>query len=471
MVAVNVANTESMMEIEILKQFNWWWENYSFRFSMENIIERKIIEEIKEYIEVPQILAILGIRRTGKTTLLRQIINKLLDNKISPKNIFFFSFEQHLGKNTPDILENIINLYFQKVLNKNLMELKEKHFVFLDEIQYIENWQDIIKRYYDLNKNIKFIISGSMSTVIRKKSRESLAGRIFEIHMQFLNFSEFCKIKKSGLDIPTVSTKYILNTDDSTLSKIRDFYSWNASKIESLYEEYIYKGQFPETATLQNDQMVNDYIKTSILKKILIEDSPSIFKIDKSSEFSSVYRIISRETGNLFEIMNLSREIGISKDTLNNYFYYYEQIYLAKIIFNYTKKLRQQYRIHKKFYISSPNFTCNELNINNASLFFNKIIGSLVETDTFQKLANYFETINFWNYRGREVDFVVFYGKDAFPVEVKYLEKISNRDYKTLLEFMEKNKLTTGIVITKNISSIRLEKNKKLIFIPIWTLT
>lgn len=123
---------------------------------------------------------------------------------------------------------------------------------------------------------------------------------------------------------------------------------------------------------MDNERMVNDYIRTSILRKILVEDSPSIFGIDKPAEFSAVYKIISRETGNLFEIMNLSREIGISKDTLNNYFYYYEQIYLAKIIFNYTKKLRKQFRIHKKFYISSPNFTCNELNVTQDSQLFLK---------------------------------------------------------------------------------------------------
>lgn len=113
------------MNLETLKQFNYFWENPSFRFPMENIIQREIIKNIKEYVESPQILAILGIRRTGKTTLLRQLANELLDKNIPSKNIFFFSFEQHLGKNTADILESLINLYFNKILNENIMEIKK----------------------------------------------------------------------------------------------------------------------------------------------------------------------------------------------------------------------------------------------------------------------------------------------------------------------------------------------------------
>ncbi|MBI4651311.1 ATP-binding protein [Candidatus Desantisbacteria bacterium] len=458
------------MDLEAIKTFNPWWINTKYRFDLQNYIERHVHKEIEKYFNVPQIISLLGLRRSGKTTLMQQYINKLLNAQTPSESIFFFSFEDYLGKNEPEILEDIINIYLQKFLQKDIWDIKSIHYIFLDEIQYINHWQDLVKRFYDKNRNLKFIISGSFSSVIKKKSTESLAGRIFEINIPLLSFSEYCSLKNVFQEIPFFSIKNLLDISSSDIKKIEKFNDLNSRKIEIIYSDYLYKGQFPEISLFKDESMVNNYIRGSILKKILTEDAPKIYKIEKIGEFASIYKIISKETGNLFEILNLAREVGINKDTLNNYLYYMEQLFLIRLIYNYTRKLRHQYRIQKKIYISSPNFTCNELNINSNSSAFSLIVGNLVETAVYQIISKEFENVSFWRYRDKEVDFIIEDGENVIPIEVKYVNKLLPKHLKNLLYFLEYNKLGYGIVITKNEINLTTIDGKKILFLPVWAL-
>lgn len=458
------------MDLEFIKGFNPWWTVPNFRFSEKGIILRPIIKEIDKYIEAPQIISILGLRRTGKTTVLKHYINKLLDGNISSDKILFFSFEDYLGKSEADVLETLLNIYLNRYLQKDIWEIKEKLYIFLDEIQYIDHWQDILKRFYDKNNNLKFIISGSFSAVIRKKSTESLAGRLFEVAVPLFSFYEYCLLRNLNLNFSPVSVKNLTKITSKELSATSKFQELYQTKLEQLYEEYLYKGQFPEAALFREDDLASGYIRGSILKKILTQDAAKIFKIDKIGEFSALYKIISKETGNLFELSNLAREVGINKDTLNNYLYYLEHLFLLRLIYNYTKKLRKQYRIQKKIYIASPNFTCNELSVNNNSPLFTMILGNLVETAVFQLLNYQHKEVFFWRKREKELDFIIKENETLVPIEVKYVNKLLPKHLSVLLDFMKSNKLKEGVVITKNKADISTIGECKILFVPAWVL-
>ncbi|MFH1454546.1 MAG: ATP-binding protein [Armatimonadota bacterium] len=458
------------MELNAISGFNPWWTDSSFRFSEEGIVNRPVMDKFDKYIDVPQIISVLGLRRSGKTTILKHYINKLLNAGNIPDKIFFFSFEDYLGKNEPEILESIINTYLNKYLQEDIYQIKDKLYIFLDEIQYIEHWQDILKRFYDKNKNIKFIISGSFSAVIKRKSTESLAGRIFEITVPLFSFYEYCLLKNAPINFKPLLIKEALNITTIGLNDIDKIQQLYGDKIEPLYNEYLYKGQFPEAALFHEEDLVVNYIRGSILKKVLTEDAPKVFKIDKIGEFSSLYKIISKETGSLFELLNLAREVGINKDTLNNYLYYLDHLFLLKLIYNYTGKVRKQYRIQKKIYIASPNFTCNELNISCNSSSFPMILGPLVETVVFQLLNNQYREIFFWKQRQKEVDFIIEDQDKIIPIEVKYVNKILPRHLSNLVYFMKRNELHLGLVATKNKAGITFIEDRKIIFIPVWAL-
>ncbi|MBU0646839.1 AAA family ATPase [Patescibacteria group bacterium] len=183
---------------EIIKQNKHWANNTSW-FDTKKY-QRKLLSELISYIEEEQILSIVGLRRTGKTTILWQIIQHLIKNKnINSKNILFLSFDEALITSKLSL-----NKYLDAFLDKT--KNNELKYIFLDEIQYIDKWQHILKRYYDTIGNIKFIISGSSSLFVRKKTTESLAGRIYEFKLNHLDFDEFLDtnifhfIKKSKRD-------------------------------------------------------------------------------------------------------------------------------------------------------------------------------------------------------------------------------------------------------------------------------
>lgn len=459
-----------MMNLELIKGFNPWWSNPIFRFSEEGFIKRLILKEIDKYIKIPQILSILGLRRTGKTTILKHFINKLLDEKKPESNIIFFSFEDYIGKKEPEALEKLLTIYLQKYLQKDIWEVQEKIYIFLDEIQYINHWQDILKRFYDKNKNLKFIISGSFSAVIRKKSVESLAGRIFEVIVPLFSFYEYCLLKKHHFNFEPIKIKDLADVTIKELNNIAEVQELNGSQISDIYEEYLYKGQFPEAVGFTDDSLVSGYIRGSVLNKILTEDAPKIFKIDKVGEFSSLYKIISKDTGNLFELLNMAREIGINKATLHNYIYYLEHLFLIKLVYNYTKKIRKQYRIQKKIYVASPNFTCNELSIGSNSPSFSLILGNLAETAVFQLLNYHYNEIFFWKHREKEIDFIVEGKNKIMAIEVKYVNTILPKHLNNMFNFMKQNKLKQGIIITKNKAGLSDTKEHSIVYVPIWSL-
>lgn len=117
------------------------------------------------------ILTLNGPRRSGKTFLMKQAMLWLVENKHIPyKNICYFQFSGSL--NEKDIIHGVVDLFLKKYAGK------KRKYIFFDEVQYVDFWQDQIKYSYDLLNDIKFIVSGSTSLFYRQKSKESLAGRI-----------------------------------------------------------------------------------------------------------------------------------------------------------------------------------------------------------------------------------------------------------------------------------------------------
>ena len=172
--------------ISYMREFNPWWEG---KFKLE-YKEREIYSKIKKFLDMPQIIALTGLRRVGKTTIMLKIVEEWLSSGFNPQNIFFFSFDDFKGSSLKELVEE-----YERVHNK---KLSDERFLFLfDEIHKIDNWQEQIKIIYDIYKNnIKIIVSGSESLFIRKKFKESLAGRIFEFKIDTLTFKEFIKFKE-----------------------------------------------------------------------------------------------------------------------------------------------------------------------------------------------------------------------------------------------------------------------------------
>jgi len=287
----------------ILKQ-NLWWEKKEIE-EIRDYKERFLLKEIWEYLKDPQIIAILGLRRTGKTVLLLQIIKRLLKG-ISPKKILYFSFDEILGKD-PEVIEKILEIYENEILKENLKNV----YIFFDEINHLENWQIILKRFYDLKRNIKFFISGS-SSIYLKKTKESLAGRIYEFNLPPLDFKEFLYLK--GIEIKDIFLQRL------TLKKELN--------------KYFFSGSFPEIINESDFLKVKKYVN-SVIEKIIFYDIPKVYEIAEPEVLKTILSFVAQKPGMLMEYQTLASNLGISYQTISKYVGYLEKAFLIKLIYNF----------------------------------------------------------------------------------------------------------------------------------------
>ena len=142
---------------------NPWWKKEKINSKFLLSRKRYEFEDILAKIEDKRILSIIGPRRVGKSTLIYQTINYLLEEKkVDEKRILLFSGDDpSLFFNENDKLSDVLEVYFNEILEEDITKLSSKVYIFIDEIHFIKNWQNYLKICYDRKYNIKFIVTGS----------------------------------------------------------------------------------------------------------------------------------------------------------------------------------------------------------------------------------------------------------------------------------------------------------------------
>ncbi|MBI5635951.1 ATP-binding protein [Candidatus Micrarchaeota archaeon] len=360
------------------------------------------------------ILSVTGLRRVGKSILLKQLADELVGNGVNPREIMYFSFDNSPGEPSEAVME-WAKKFSLDYRNKRL-------YVFLDEIEKVGNWGEKLKLLYD-NTQIKFIISGSASMLVRKGS-ESLAGRILEHKLDPLSFDEYAQmrgIRPEGVEWP-------------------------------LYEEYLHK-QFPELAA--TDVEPSDYVR-SIADKVICEDLPKLYDAVSREVGEKIFRIIARSPGQIIESSDIAKDLGVNRESASKYLDALASSYLVRKVYNYAGNTRKSERSAKKYYPYCANLCDYMLPV--------PVEFSLIaETDVaFQLNAEYFSR------DGRnEIDFIVGRNLDA-GVEVKMRKTIDAQDAKGLLNTRLKLKRRSIIGfphskkdIPKGISFVELQNTAK----------
>jgi len=404
-----------------LFESNPWW-----RKKLEiNYKDRDIYQKLQKYIDAKQIIALTGLRRVGKTTIMLKIIQERIELGFASNNIVYFSFDTFRDLDLSELIE-----VYSKEYDKNIEDFK---YIFLfDEIQKIDNWEEQIKRLYDLHTNFKIIISGSESLFVRKKSKESLAGRMFEFKIESLSFKEFLSFK----DIK---------------SKPLGLYE---KELVGAFEDFMLSGGFPELVNIKDNDFIKNYIRETVVEKILFRDIPLIYPIRDVSILESIFKIISGNPGQIIEINKLACEVGLSRRVVSLYLGYLENSFLIKKIFNFSRNQRKSAKKLKKYYPTIPALGFIYGNEDVKPKIFENIIVLQTGTDFFWRDA----------YKN-EVDIVLNKEKKIIPMEVKYG---NIKDIKSLLKFMDLFNIKEGLVISREEEREQKVDNKKISIIPAW---
>lgn len=416
-----------MLTIERFGEMNEWWKTGHVKAELAPSYKRKMFYEVQKYLNERQIISIVGLRRTGKSTVLYQIIESLINEGVSPEKILYFSFDED-----KEDIRDLLKFYQERIVKKQIEA--EKVYVFLDEIQKLDNWQNKIKVIYDLHPNIKFFISGSASLNILLDSKDSLAGRIFYFHMDVLSFEEFLELKGKNLN------KIMENID-----------LWK-SELRTKLNEYMLKS-FPEIVNA-SDEIAKKYIKESVVEKAIFRDLSALFEIKDVELIEKLIHILASNPGMIINMDDLSKDIGRSRQIISNYLYYLECCFMVKSVKNFRGSLKVSSRKMKKYYLSHP---CIALAIEHPDA--GRAVENLV---LFAAKA-----MLFWRAGNKEVDFII-QNENITPIESKYTMSVKTSDIKGLLKFMDIYKCKKGLVVTDDYEAEEEHRDGKIRFIPLW---
>ncbi|SMD32888.1 hypothetical protein SAMN04488029_1248 [Reichenbachiella faecimaris] len=432
---------------------NTWWDDGRIPF-YDEFSKRRYYRGFYELVtqKFPhRAVVLMGPRRIGKTVIMYQAIQDLIDSGISPKNIFYFSLDTPIYTNMP--LEELIN----DGLSINDVKLEESYF-FFDEIQYLKDWEIHLKSLVDKNRKSKFIASGSAAAALRMKSIESGAGRFTDYFLPPLTFSEY--IDLNGYND-------ILKETEVDFNGPRRFYKCNdIEKFNNHFIDYINFGGFPEIA-LNSEKVKNPerVIQKDITDKVIMKDLPGLFGIENTLELQQFFNVLSYRTGEILDYKKVSQETKTDNKTIKKYIKYLEAAFLIKVLHRVDISAKRFKNITQfKVYLTNPSL-------------YTGLFGRIKDID--ERFPHLVETAVYAQYLHREHEFLRYAnwksGKDEGEVD---LIQVSNNfqdvqwavEFKwsdspkagKLKQFMSKNNLRKGVITSKT----KFEDYDDLLIVP-----
>ena len=311
----------------ILIEQNPHWTGNRSKF-----VQRDKLEKLIAYLPLRQIITITGIRRCGKSTLAKLAINHLIDTGVAPKNILYVNLEQPSFlevRHDPSYLQTIYDTYLQ------VADPKGKTYVIFDEIQFFENWQVFIKSQYEVS-DIKFIVTGSNSSMLSNELNTILSGRSLNIHLETFSFSEYLKFKDIAF-----ATEIDKASNRIAVARARD--------------EYLQWGGFYEVFTV-DDPIIKKDILTSYAKNILYQDIIPRYGLRNAEAIERLFFYLLSNVTGVLNYTALANPFGLNKTTVEEDIRYFEDVFLRQRIDKFHNKPKERIKSSKKVYALDNGF-------------------------------------------------------------------------------------------------------------------
>ena len=428
--------------LTILEDWNFWKKELD-----TGIIRNLYLEKLKKFISTNQIIAITGARRSGKSFIMKQLAKKLTDEGLDKKQILIVNFEDpRFTQLDSKLLQKIYETYLES------LNPEDKPYIFLDEIQEVEDWERWVRMMHELGK-AKIIVSGSNAKLLSKELSTLLTGRHIDLTIFPLSFREF-------LFFNSIEVKEEL---DIISKKI---------EINRLLKEYFEFGSFPEVVlNPEKEQILLSYFD-DIANKDLVRR----YRIRKPEKLKSLVMFYLSNISSQTTFNALRKHLSISTSTVEKFSNYLETVYLTFFLKRFSFKFKEQEKSPRKVYSIDTGLS------NTIGLRFSQNIGKVAENLVFlellrRKITNPKIELYYWkNERHQEVDFVI---KDGISIKKLIqvcwdINKLNTKKRETgsLIKGLEELKLSEGLIITEEYEGEENIKDKKIKYLPLckWLL-
>ncbi len=360
------------------------------------------LDKLKNFIDKPIIKVIIGMRRVGKSTIMKLLIQELLKSGISKESILYINKESLEFEN----IKNYFDLY--KYTTKYFKDKKHKRYVFIDEIQEIESWEKAVASF--LSDNIADIfISGSNSKLMSSEIATLLSGRYIEIPIYPLTFKEFLLFRK------------------------------NKSDIETEFKNYLKYGGLPAIHSLEfEDEVIFEYLN-SIMNTVLYKDIITRNKIRSPSVLEKIVQYLFDNIGNITTAKRISnyfksQKLNVSIDTTLNYIKYIESAFLVDRLPRYDIKGKKSLEFYDKIFL-------NDIGLRHGFIGYReKDINGLFENVVYSELKARGYKVKVGVFDNLEIDFVAEKQNELKYIQVCYsLADINTqkREFNSLLKIKD----------------------------------
>jgi predicted AAA+ superfamily ATPase len=437
----------------VLRQYNPWWTAGTVRDLPA--WRRAAFSELILWIAAPpapRAVLLSGARQVGKTTLLLQGVEALLDRGIRPERILYATFDHPLLKLIG--LEGVLKAW-REIHPRSASEIE---FLLLDEIQYTQNWQTWLKHQVDFEKRVRIVVTGS-AVPLETEGLESGVGRWHTLRLATLSFAEYLQIQE--IELPRLPE----------VASLSDVFSWSpadlvrtgeqARPLVAHFHEYLLRGGFPQTARIESLPVAQKLLREDIVDKVLKRDMTALFGVRRVLELERTFLYLCLHDGGLIDLQALCTSLGLKKPTVNRFIDLLEAAHLIYRLppFGYGKEvLRGKFKV----YLADPAIAGSVL-LKGRGLLEDEIrLGAAAETAFFKHVfARYYQIgVNFSYWRGRkdlEVDLVAEVQLRLIPFEVKYSRsRVLESDLKGLRALCEAKEIPRAYVVTREMSDFEV---------------
>ena len=392
------------------------------------IYKRTLVEQIKKWLDRPEIMVIIGPRQVGKTFLVRDILPK-----ITSRQIEYFNFE--------DLEVRGLFISNPKSFLTHIND-KDKIYVF-DEFQKAPELTDYLKLKYDQGKEKmpKIFLTGSSSFKIQDKIAESLVGQSIIFNLFSLSFIEKYNLEKFD---------FLADLSKLNITELKQNIFFKGTELKNKLNSYLLEGGYPELGELSTQQKWEKL--KSIIQTVLEKDLQNIVKADHLFSAKKLLEILSYRIGQIVSFENLASEMQLNIKTIRNLASILEGLFFIEFIYP-KSSFGNEYKKAPKVYFDDLGMRNELIKIRNLPLEKTQI-GCLVENFIFNQLKRYSFykndfRINYWqDYNKNEVDFILNQDNEIISLEVKYRKFEKPRISAGVINFINKYKPKFHITVT-----------------------
>jgi len=404
------------------------------------IIIRKIFYDIYRSIHKNRLIILTGPVGMGKTTLMYQLIDKLVEDGVNPRNILYVTLEDDICS-----VKEAMEYYEKEVKMKRIDGEDEEIYVFIDEASFDDNWLDSVNEYLSENKKIRFVISTSIKLPVKinRPHREFTIKPIsFREYLEALGY----EIEEIPFEKHEIRKKYIEYLDYSPF-----------------FQAYIRRGGYPGLIYIDDERYVRGWIKNNVIDRITYKIIPSLKGKKEAILAERLLRILAFEAGQPINYNSIAHSMNRDIRTVANYLDALQTAYIIKIVKNKLGTGRGSRKL-PKVYMYTPGYA---FSLYPERFNDNEYVGKLVEG----LIAIHLDAKYYWKRGSKEVN--ILWDRDGIetPVVVKYVRRLTRREIKKVDTVLKKMDVDMGIIIVKDSLEFVEFDGRQVWIIPAWLFT